>query len=61
VALKEMRGNPYRELGWGSLLADVVRADRDECVGGTLRPRPLAAGGRAMTVPVVPCPSGTFV
>ena len=43
VALKEMRGDPYRELGWGSLLADVVRADRDECVGGTLRPRPLVA------------------
>ncbi len=48
VALKEMRGNPYRELGWGSLLADVVWADRDECVGGTL----------GDVHPVVPCLSG---
>jgi hypothetical protein len=32
------------DLAWGSLLADVVHADRDERVGGTLhRPRPTIA------------------
>jgi hypothetical protein len=41
VDFKEMRGDAYLEVGWSSLLGDVVRADRDECVGGTLRARPL--------------------
>jgi hypothetical protein len=31
------------ELAWRSLLADVVRDDRAETVGGTLRPRPAVA------------------
>jgi trehalose synthase len=37
------RGDTYDELGWASLLADVVQADREERVGGTLRPRPTVA------------------
>jgi hypothetical protein len=35
-----MRGARYRDIGWSSLLADVVATDREECVGGTLHPRP---------------------
>jgi trehalose synthase len=46
VAAKEIEawaGEPYQELAWGTLLADVVHTDRDETVGGTLRPRPAVA------------------
>jgi hypothetical protein len=32
-----------QEIGWISLLADVVRGDHDECVGGRLHPRPDVA------------------
>jgi hypothetical protein len=32
-----------KDLGWTSLLADVVREDHDEHVGGTLHPRPAVA------------------
>jgi hypothetical protein len=31
------------DLGWSSMLADVVDGDRDETVGGTLHPRPAVA------------------
>ena len=41
VAVKEVRGASYRDMGWGCVLADVVETDRDEAVGGTLRPRPV--------------------
>ena len=41
VAAKELRGGACaRHDGWSSLLADVARSDRHECVGGTLRARP---------------------
>jgi hypothetical protein len=43
VAAKEIRGVPYGDVGWSSLLADVVRTDREECVGGTLHARPAVA------------------
>ncbi len=44
VAAKQVGGGaPYRHAGWSSLLADVVRSDRDECVGGTLHARPAIA------------------
>jgi hypothetical protein len=43
VAAKEIQGGSYRDVGWTSLLADVVRTDRDECVGGTLHARPAVA------------------
>jgi hypothetical protein len=43
VTAKEMRGVMYRDVGWSSLLADVVRTDREECVGGTLHARPAVA------------------
>lgn len=44
VDVKAMRGGgEYVDFGWSSLLADVVRADRAESVGGTLRPRPAVA------------------
>ena len=43
VIAKEMRGATYRDVGWCSLLADVVRTDREECVGGTLHARPAVA------------------
>ena len=43
VFAKEMRGPTYEDIGWCSLLADVVRADREECVGGTLHARPTVA------------------
>lgn len=36
-------GQSLDELGWTSLLADVVRGDRDETVGGTLHARPSVA------------------
>ena len=32
-----------RALAWSTLLADVLRADRGETVGGTLHPRPAVA------------------
>jgi hypothetical protein len=41
VAAKELRGDARSQHdGWTSLLADVVRTDRDEAVGGTLHARP---------------------
>jgi hypothetical protein len=43
VFAKEMRGATYEDIGWCSLLADVVGADREECVGGTLHARPAVA------------------
>lgn len=43
VMAREIRGATYRDVGWSSLLADVVRSDRDECVGGTLHARPAIA------------------
>jgi hypothetical protein len=43
VSAKEMRGGSYRDVGWGSVLADVVARDREECVGGTLHARPAIA------------------
>jgi hypothetical protein len=43
VMAKEIRGATYRDVGWSSLLADVVRTDRGECVGGTLHARPAVA------------------
>jgi hypothetical protein len=43
VAIKTVRGTDYRDIGWSSLLADVVARDREECVGGTLHPRPSVA------------------
>ena len=43
VIAKEMRGAGYRDVGWASVLADVVRTDREECVGGTLHARPAVA------------------
>ncbi|HEX7300827.1 MAG TPA: hypothetical protein VF257_17640 [Solirubrobacteraceae bacterium] len=47
VATKEIpspfaSGEP-RQLGWSSVLADVVHTDRDETVGGTRHPRPTVA------------------
>jgi hypothetical protein len=36
-------GSDYEEIGWTSLLADVVREDRAERVGGTVRARPSVA------------------
>lgn len=32
-----------RRLAWRMALAEIVRSDRDECVGGTLQPRPTVA------------------
>jgi hypothetical protein len=43
LAVKEMRGDPYRDVGWTGVLADVARIDREECVGGTLQARPTIA------------------
>jgi hypothetical protein len=47
VSAKEVQagGQPQSldELGWTSLLADVVAGDRDETVGGTLHARPSVA------------------
>jgi hypothetical protein len=43
VTAKQMRGRRYRDAGWSSLLADIVAGDREECVGGTLHPRPAVA------------------
>jgi hypothetical protein len=33
----------YSQLGWTSLLAEVVCEDHDEHVGGRLHPRPVVA------------------
>jgi hypothetical protein len=41
--LVTVKAEPDTELGWTSVLADVVRGDRDETVGGTLHPRPAVA------------------
>jgi hypothetical protein len=43
VSAKQMRGPAYRDVGWSSLLADIVQTDREECVGGTLHARPAIA------------------
>jgi hypothetical protein len=43
VSAKEMRGDSYQDVGWSSVLADVVARDREECVGGTLHARPAIA------------------
>jgi hypothetical protein len=40
---KAMRGSTYLDVGWGSLLAAIVRSDREECVGGTRHARPAVA------------------
>jgi hypothetical protein len=47
IAAKEFpnrpaRGGP-RRLAWRMAVAEVVRSDRDEAVGGTLHPRPSVA------------------
>ena len=36
-------GADYTELGWTTLLADIVRADRADRVGGTVSARPSVA------------------
>jgi hypothetical protein len=36
-------GEEPRRLAWRMALAEVVRSDRGECVGGTLHPRPTVA------------------
>lgn len=36
-------GSDYEEIGWATLLADVVRDDRTERVGGTVHARPSVA------------------
>ena len=47
LSAKEMGGgaadDSYEQLGWTSLLADIVREDRAERVGGTVATRPLVA------------------
>jgi trehalose synthase len=43
VAAKEIRPQESGDVGWASVLADVVRSDRGECVGGTLHARPTVA------------------
>ena len=47
VAAKEFptrfAGGQPRRLAWRMALAEIVRSDRGECVGGTLRPRPTVA------------------
>jgi hypothetical protein len=47
VATKEFpvryRSREPRRLAWRMALAEVVRSDRDEAVGGTLHPRPTVA------------------
>ena len=36
-------GHELRRLAWRMALAEIVRSDRDETVGGTLHPRPTVA------------------
>jgi hypothetical protein len=36
-------GDELRRLAWRMALAEIVRSDRDETVGGTLHPRPTVA------------------
>jgi hypothetical protein len=43
MTAKQAVGGTYLDFGWCSLLADVVRSDRNECVGGTLHARPAIA------------------
>jgi hypothetical protein len=47
VAAKEfplrLSGDQERRLAWRMALAEVVRSDRGECVGGRLHPRPTVA------------------
>jgi hypothetical protein len=44
IAAKEFAvappGEDWRRLVWWMALAEIVRSDREECVGGTLHPRP---------------------
>lgn len=41
--VEERPAEPHPEVGWRSMLADVVTGDRRESVGGTLHPRPSVA------------------
>jgi hypothetical protein len=45
LAVKEVEQGfaPGGDVAWASLLADIVRAGRDECVGGTVHARPSVA------------------
>jgi hypothetical protein len=43
LVAKDLDARLDDELGWTSLLADVVHNDRDETVGGTRHVRPLVA------------------
>jgi hypothetical protein len=47
VAAKEypvrVHGDDARRMAWRTALAEIVRGDRGECVGGTLHPRPTVA------------------
>jgi hypothetical protein len=43
VAAKEVDPT-QRDVGWSSVLADVLQADRDETVGGIFHARPTVAG-----------------
>jgi hypothetical protein len=43
ITAKQVAGRAASDLAWGSLLADVVHADRGEMVGGTLHARPAVA------------------
>jgi hypothetical protein len=43
LVAKDLDARLDDELGWTSLLADVVHSDREETVGGTLHVRPLVA------------------
>ena len=43
LVAKDLDARLDDELGWTSLLADVVHSDRDETVGGTRHVRPLVA------------------
>jgi hypothetical protein len=38
-----LRGEEPRRLAWRMAVAEIVRSDRGECVGGTLHPRPSVA------------------
>jgi hypothetical protein len=47
IAAKEFpvgfRGDEPRKMAWRMAVAEVIRTDRDEAVGGTLHPRPTVA------------------
>jgi hypothetical protein len=43
LAAKDIPGPPperFHDVGWSSVLAEVVHGDRGKSVGGTLHPRP---------------------